>query len=290
MVKNRGKVVSRYSFSTVFCSAWMKAMTIKNIVGGFKVCGIYPLDRDAIKVPRIKRIEKLSEESGLPFIPMLSPARHEKSSTCDFSAEEVKKFKRRYENNYDLQGDHRYNAWLKKYHPKSLTISDGKEDATVSFLKPNTAGSVSPDLPSDCHSFSSESSFHSPRPSRRRSSSCPRARVRRDSSSYSSSAATSKSRRVQMLSVRSGSFGSLLSTPSPVQRREAPVKSFGRVLTSLENLKLVEAKEKEKLRQKKERKKRLEEKLMQAAEKKSQAMKLSAKANAKSATSYTGKV
>ena len=59
MVKNRGKVVSRYSFSTVFCSAWMKAMTIKNIVGGFKVCDIYPLDRDAIKVPRIKKNRKI---------------------------------------------------------------------------------------------------------------------------------------------------------------------------------------------------------------------------------------
>ena len=108
----------------------------------------------------------------------------DKQVNPDFTEEEVKKFKRRYENNYDLQGDHRYNAWLKKYHPKSLTMSDGKEDATVSFLKPNTAASVSPDLPSDCHSFSSESSFHSPRPSRRRSSSCPRARVRRDSSPF----------------------------------------------------------------------------------------------------------
>ena len=83
----------------------------------------------------------------------------------------------------------------------------------------------------------------------------------------------------------------MLSARSPVQRREAPVKSFGRVLTNLENLKLVEAKEKEKLeklRQKEERKKRLEEKRMQAAEK-SQAKKLSAKANAKS-TSHTGKL
>ena len=52
-------------------------MTIKNIVGGFKVCGIYPLNRDAIQVPKIKRIEELSEESGLPLIPMLSPAQQE---------------------------------------------------------------------------------------------------------------------------------------------------------------------------------------------------------------------
>ena len=145
MAKNPGKVVSHYSFSTVFCSAWMKAMTIRNIVAGFKVCGIYPLNRDAIKVPKLKSIEKLSEESGLPFIPMLSPDRQEKNSTSNFSLQEIKKFKRRYENNYDLQDDHRYNAWLRRYHPKS---SDVEEDMTVSFLKPYTPGSVSPDLPS----------------------------------------------------------------------------------------------------------------------------------------------
>ena len=32
-----------------------------------------------------------------------------------------------------------------------------------------------------------------------------------------------------MLSARSGAFGSLLIKPSPVKRREAPVKSFGSI-------------------------------------------------------------
>ena len=143
MARNPGQVVSPYSFSAVFCSAWMKAMTSKNIVRGFKVCGIYPLDRNAIKVLKIKSIERLSEKSGLPFIPM-----QERKSTSDFSAEE-KKFKRRYENNYDMRNEHRYNAWLKKCHPESLALPDGEKGMTVSFLKPNTPGSVSPDLPSN---------------------------------------------------------------------------------------------------------------------------------------------
>ena len=190
-------------------------MTIKNIVGGFKVCDIYPLDRDAIKVPKIKSIERLSEESGLPFIPMLSPARQEKKSTSDFSAEETKKFKR---------NDHRYNAWLKKYHSEFLALPDGEKGMTVSFLKLNTPGSVSPDLPSDSCSFSSESlSFGSPRPSCCRSSSYPRVQGRRDASSSSSSSA-SQSRHVQMLSVRSGSFGSLLVTPFPSSATWSPSK------------------------------------------------------------------
>ena len=261
MAKNPGEMVSRYSFSAVFCSSWMKAMTISNIVAGFKVSGIHPLNRDAIKLPKVKSIEKLSEESGLPFIPMLSPAQQEKTSTSDFSVEEMKKFERRYQNNYDLQHDHCYNAWLKKYHPKSLACSDSEGDVTVSFLKPNTPGSVSPDLHSDCHSFCSESlSFSGPRPSQHHFSSCPQVRVQRDafSSSSSSSSSASQLRHVQMLSTRCGSFGSLLVTPSPVQRRATPVKSCGRVLTSLENMKLMGAKEKEnqeKLRQKEERKK-----------------------------------
>ena len=83
------------------------------------------------------------------------------------------------------------------------------------------------------------------------------------------------------------------SLPSPVQRHGAPVKWCGRILTSLENLKAIEGKEKEKLEklwQKEERKKHLEEKRIQAAEKKRSqaAKKQSAKTSTESATSYKG--
>ena len=51
MVKNPGKVVTRYSFSELLHEAWMKSMTIKNIISAFKVSGIYPFDCNAVKIP-----------------------------------------------------------------------------------------------------------------------------------------------------------------------------------------------------------------------------------------------
>ena len=47
MVNNPGKVVTRYQFSLLFNCAWMKAMTPHNIISGFRVTGIYPIDRCA---------------------------------------------------------------------------------------------------------------------------------------------------------------------------------------------------------------------------------------------------
>ena len=39
-----GQVVTRYTFSRLFSEAWMRSMTIKNILSGFRVTGIYPLN------------------------------------------------------------------------------------------------------------------------------------------------------------------------------------------------------------------------------------------------------
>ena len=47
MVNNPGKIVTRYQFSLLFNCAWMKAMTPHNIISGFRVTGIYPIDRCA---------------------------------------------------------------------------------------------------------------------------------------------------------------------------------------------------------------------------------------------------
>lgn len=45
---NPGKVVTRYQFSSLFSSAWSEAMTMSNIRSGFRVCGIYPFNRDVL--------------------------------------------------------------------------------------------------------------------------------------------------------------------------------------------------------------------------------------------------
>ena len=188
MTSNPGVFVSRYNFSKLFSAAWMKAMTITNITGGFKTTGVFPLNRNAIKLPE-SVMEKLPEQSGLKFIPLYSPA-NPKKSVPDFSEGEMKTFLVRYENGYDLH-DERYDVWLRKYHPEDLSL-DGSSDsevATISFLEPNEdsdRGDIS-QLQSNEEPLSSpESSFfklQSCKRLSRRSSSYPRVHYRHESPS-----------------------------------------------------------------------------------------------------------
>ena len=74
--KNPGKVASRFSFSKIFSQAWMKAMSMRNVMSGFKTTGVYPVNRNAVidKLPEDPQ-KTLATESGLAFIPLYSPAK-----------------------------------------------------------------------------------------------------------------------------------------------------------------------------------------------------------------------
>lgn len=76
--QNLGKVVGIYEFSCLFSDDWFQSMTMKNSVNGFKVTGVYLVDKYAIKLPseRIQttfRPENIAKESGLAYIPLYSP-------------------------------------------------------------------------------------------------------------------------------------------------------------------------------------------------------------------------
>ena len=101
-MKNPGKAVTRYSF---FSEAWMRTMTFRNVTAGFRVTGVYPLDRT--KLPPLHGNDvapSLSEATGLAYIPMLSPApRHASGIGIPaFSAEELQLFSRRSESVDDI--------------------------------------------------------------------------------------------------------------------------------------------------------------------------------------------
>ena len=126
---NPGKLVTRYQFSALFSEAWLRSMTVANITGGFRVTGVYPVNRDALSLPS-PECESLTKQTGLVFIPLYSPASKRKSSIEepaterqmtieDFSEEELARFETRYENGYDLRDDPRYNSWLRRCHPES---------------------------------------------------------------------------------------------------------------------------------------------------------------------------
>ena len=128
LTSNPGKVETRYQFSQLFNKAWMQSMNISNIISGFKVTGIYPTDRQALLklIPAAVSHSDIQEESGLAFIPLISPSVKSKSrkSTKAVNQEEQVQdserelFEKWYKiNSGKLATNDRYNAWLKENHP-----------------------------------------------------------------------------------------------------------------------------------------------------------------------------
>ena len=102
-------------------------MSIRNVISGFNVTGVYPVNRNALKLPEDPR-ENLAVTTGLAFIPLYSPKPKpreiQRVDSLTFSLDELQRFDIRYENGYDLLHDDRYNCWLEIYHPEE-TLLDG---------------------------------------------------------------------------------------------------------------------------------------------------------------------
>ena len=146
LVQNPGRVVTRHEFSQLFSKAWCNAMSMTNIMGGFKTTGIFPLSREVLLPPIPSHDNLLSKRTaGLPFIPLVSPARRlvrestrvpdtpSSTESCEeetlgpntdaFTAEEEAIFQKRFEEGYDIQTDSRYNQWLNMHHPFDPDLS-----------------------------------------------------------------------------------------------------------------------------------------------------------------------
>ena len=82
---NNHQAVTRSDFCSLFSEAWYKGMSMKNVLAGFKVCGIYPFNKAAIVLPEERytsfKPEALPQISGLKYIPMYSPMRPPARST-----------------------------------------------------------------------------------------------------------------------------------------------------------------------------------------------------------------
>ena len=75
--RETGKFVTRNNFSVVFAAAWSRAMTIKNVVACFKVTGTCPFNRDAVHLladDKRPAIVFIRSTSRLTFVPIISPS------------------------------------------------------------------------------------------------------------------------------------------------------------------------------------------------------------------------
>ena len=118
MSENPGKLVTIYQFSELFAATWQKAMTPRNITSGFRATGVFPVNRDTIKIPGVKQCSKATplaaaaKKNGINYLPLYSPAprkpRARSSTSLEFTDEKMDLFQRRYEEEYDILGDLRH--------------------------------------------------------------------------------------------------------------------------------------------------------------------------------------
>ena len=82
MTRNPERVVSKHQYSTLFSASWYRAMTVRNIVAGFKITGVYPFNPKAIVVQGgSDKTPSVTETTGMVYI--FSQPRRSQSSICD---------------------------------------------------------------------------------------------------------------------------------------------------------------------------------------------------------------
>ncbi len=237
LASNPGKVVTRFQFCQLFSRAWYRGMSMTNAITGFRITGIFPFNRYALR-PRKDHLQQpkqrsLAEQTGLKYIPLFTPARTRRQSrvaTPSFSEPEVARFQVRFEEGYDLD-DPRYTLWKKMYHP--VTTSPEIASSRLPYPSP------SPPPPSPGQLNLSE--CESPCSDANRSLTPEKEEVG-----------------VRVL-TRPTVLSKFLSHPAPQLKQPAKnPKSSARVLTSAENIRILEDKQRKKREQEemKERRKR----------------------------------
>ena len=137
---NPGKQITKYNFSLLLHQAWFKAMTPSTICSGFRRCGVYPFNPNAIDCrladSRAHEGEAQAseeedgggnedhggsahswrEESG-ELAGYLPDGLHSNSDANQIDSKKEELYQRRFEEGYDVY-DSGYLKWLEKNHPE----------------------------------------------------------------------------------------------------------------------------------------------------------------------------
>ena len=148
IAKNPGRVITSSVIASLIGEVWPQSLTPLNIMGGFRKCGIYPLNPGNVTDRQLG--------PSRPFASLLhsrSDCSLNKAAVQQFSKEEEALFTKRFEEGYNIY-EPAYVLWLKDNHP----------EAAAHFCSelPQSVGSSSSAGQSDCNSLithkSSESS------------------------------------------------------------------------------------------------------------------------------------
>ena len=263
---NPGRVVTRYQFSELFKRAWMKGMTMQNVVGAFRTTGVYPFDRSALSVNKEMKCRSLAERMGLQFIPLYSPARRkpdvQTTKVVRFSSDEIAKFQVRFEEGFDIP-DVRYEQWVRMYHPESTPPHRSPIETDLSEYLPESTPPRGSPIELDVSEYLPESTPLRGSP------------IESDLSDYHPESTSRRSSTPPIDSItlsRSSVLAHLLAKQAPTVKYPQPERKFSaRVLTSSENLLLLQEKEKakrEKATEKQRKKEQREERRLAIQEEK----------------------
>ena len=151
-----GKAVTKYQFSELLHKAWDKTMTPTVICAGFRRCGVYPFNPQAIDCS----ISTDNPEATLTRPSDQQPEKEndlmengDENTVTEFSVEQEERFQERFEG-YDLI-DPEYLRWLEINHSDSIPA-----DRHMLVLAPESSADVSEDNPTltDVFSFVQPSS------------------------------------------------------------------------------------------------------------------------------------
>ena len=303
-VANMGSSVTKQTFASVFNAAWTSTVKMSTIVNSFAKAGIYPINRSAVGKggtldPGVLYSESTTDSSSLSSCSYDS-ATSGTSGTLKMSVSSsleaiesrmdpstVTKFNERFSEGYDVPGDELYSVWE---HLKRMSLSSCGTNVSVSTtdvqLKP---ASVS--IPSSISTSVTKAST---------------------TSAHSSIAPLSQSKvNPNVLSQDNSKpsvFSEILTYPQPIKKKSSAKKgraaipshlNSSQVIAVMENEKRKkEEVEQEKLRRKAEREARKAEKEKELQEKRAlresrraqQAVKKSARVNARSKRSAKKKV
>ena len=62
--RHSGRLITKYSFSSLLAEAWSNTITVKAILNGFKHCGVYPFDRQIVLKWAVLKSHSTTTASG----------------------------------------------------------------------------------------------------------------------------------------------------------------------------------------------------------------------------------
>ena len=117
---NPSLTITKYRFSGLFKEAWGKTMNPATFCFGFRRCGVYPFNKDAIDCS----VSVINPEASLQKVnerdDKTKGSNQVRDGKSSIPPEKAALFQRRYEEGYDIPDDE-YMQWLRENHPESVT-------------------------------------------------------------------------------------------------------------------------------------------------------------------------